>query len=71
MADGPSFPLLLLQAGLNLNIFGALAGALSSKSSKETAEDGSTLETEEKRAGVKGQSFPQIRAVSEWKFSCR
>lgn len=45
------------KAGLNLNVFGALAGAFSSKSSKETAEDGSSLETEEKNARVKGKIF--------------
>ena len=46
---------------MNLNVFGALAGAFSSNSSKETAEDGSSLETEEKHAGVKGRLSLLVR----------
>lgn len=42
------------QAGINLNIFGAIAGAFSGKSQKETAADGSSTEHREDRAKVKG-----------------
>ena len=42
------------QAGLNLNIFGAVAGAFSGKSKKETAADGSSVEQREEQAHVKG-----------------
>ncbi|GAB7363370.1 hypothetical protein MBLNU230_g3650t1 [Neophaeotheca triangularis] len=41
-------------AGINLNIFGAVAGAFSGKSSKETQEDGSEVKHSEKKAGVRG-----------------
>jgi hypothetical protein len=39
------------QAGLNLNLFAALSGAFSGKSkkTKNTAEDGSSVETEDTR----------------------
>lgn len=39
-------------AGLNLNVFGALAGAFSGKNSKKAEEDGSTLEEHEQDASV-------------------
>ena len=44
----------LPQAGINLNIFGAVAGAFSGKSNKETAPDGSSTESREEHADVKG-----------------
>ena len=50
------------KAGLNLNVFGALAGAFSSKNSKKTEEDGSTLEEKEENASVSGE-YPQARRV--------
>ena len=43
------------QAGLNLNIFGAVAGAFSNKSSKKTEEDSSSVETKEDQAKIMGQ----------------
>lgn len=43
------------QAGLNLNVFGALSGAFSSKSKKETAEDGSS--TEERQEQLSGSGM--------------
>lgn len=45
-----------LQAGLNLNIFGALSGVFSGKSKKETAADGSSVEHRDDKAAVKGES---------------
>jgi len=42
------------QAGLNLNLAGAVSGLFASKSDKGTAADGSTTEHREERAGVKG-----------------
>jgi hypothetical protein len=42
------------QAGLNLNIFGALSGAFSSKSRKDTQPDGSSVEHREEQAHLKG-----------------
>lgn len=42
------------KAGLNLNIFGAVAGAFSGKSKKETAADGSSVEHRDDKAAVKG-----------------
>jgi hypothetical protein len=50
--------LTMAQAGLNLNIFGALSGAFSSKSKKQTEADGSSLEYGEENAHVKGESGP-------------
>lgn len=44
-----------LQAGLNLNIFGALSGAFSSKSNKTTETDGSSVENREENASVSGE----------------
>jgi len=42
------------QAGINLNVFGALAGAFSGKSTKETAADGSSVEYREDEGRMKG-----------------
>jgi cytochrome c oxidase assembly protein subunit 15 len=44
------------QAGLNLNIFGAIAGAFSSKSSKQIEDDGSSKEVREENLAAKGMS---------------
>lgn len=43
------------QAGLNLNVFGALSGVFSSKSKKETEADGSTTETREENLAASGR----------------
>ena len=43
-----------LQAGVNLNIFGAVSGMFSGKAKKETAPDGSSTEQREEQAAVKG-----------------
>ncbi|KAK3115314.1 hypothetical protein LTR53_005441, partial [Teratosphaeriaceae sp. CCFEE 6253] len=40
-------------AGLNLNVFGAVAGAFSGKSKKDTAADGSSVEHREEEGRVK------------------
>jgi cytochrome c oxidase assembly protein subunit 15 len=48
-----------LQAGLNLNVFGAIAGAFSSKSSKQTEDDGSTTETRQEKLAGKGIGQPE------------
>lgn len=45
----------LCQAGLNLNVFGAVAGMFSSKSSKSAGADGSTVETREDQSRVQGK----------------
>lgn len=55
-------PLRFFKAGLNLNVFGALAGAFSGKNSKKTEEDGSTLEENEQNASVSGESRPMFMA---------
>lgn len=39
---------------MNLNVFGALSGAFSSKSSKKTEDDGSTVEHREEELRAKG-----------------
>ncbi|KAK1053668.1 hypothetical protein LTR74_016174 [Friedmanniomyces endolithicus] len=44
-------------AGINLNVFGALAGAFSGKSTKETAADGSSVEYREDEGRVKVRSL--------------
>ncbi|EME49164.1 hypothetical protein DOTSEDRAFT_121804 [Dothistroma septosporum NZE10] len=49
-------------AGLNMNVFGAIAGAFSSKNTKKTEEDGSALEEEEKSASVRGAGAGSIDA---------
>ncbi|KAJ9631991.1 hypothetical protein H2203_000392 [Taxawa tesnikishii (nom. ined.)] len=41
-------------AGLNLNIFGALSGAFSGKSKKQTQPDGSSTEHRDETAHVRG-----------------
>lgn len=50
------------QAGLNLNVFGALSGAFSSKSSKTTEEDGSYTEEREQQSHAKGLGAGNMRA---------
>ena len=45
---------MLLQAGLNLNIAGAVSGLFSGKSKKETNADGSSKEEREEKAAVSG-----------------
>lgn len=45
-----------MKAGLNLNIFGAVAGVFSGKSKKETAADGSSVEHRDDKAAMKGWS---------------
>lgn len=50
-----------VQAGLNLNIFGAVAGVFSGKSKKETAADGSSVEHRDDKAAIKGW-FPPADA---------
>ncbi|CZT17291.1 uncharacterized protein RCC_03125 [Ramularia collo-cygni] len=49
-------------AGLNLNVFGAVAGMLSSKSSKSTDEDGSIVETRENQAQAQGAAAGNLNA---------
>ena len=44
----------IIKAGLNLNIFGAVAGVFSGKSKKETAADGSSVEHRDDKAAMKG-----------------
>ncbi|KAK0875980.1 hypothetical protein LTR87_010230 [Friedmanniomyces endolithicus] len=51
------------QAGINLNVFGALAGAFSGKSTKETAADGSSVEYREDEGRVKGAGKGTLQAV--------
>ena len=53
-----------MQAGLNLNVVGALKGAFSSKSKKETEADGSSTEHREEQAKVKGKMKPHILVLS-------
>ena len=48
---------------MNLNVFGALSGAFSGKSSKQTEEDGSSVESQEKSAHVKGAGAGNMRAA--------
>ncbi|KAK0286926.1 hypothetical protein LTR35_004395 [Friedmanniomyces endolithicus] len=50
-------------AGINLNVFGALAGAFSGKSTKETAADGSSVEYREDEGRVKGAGKGNLEAV--------
>lgn len=52
-----------VKAGLNLNIFGAVAGVFSGKSKKETAADGSSVEHRDDKAAVKGW-FSSCRCLS-------
>lgn len=59
------------QAGVNLNVFGALKGAFSSKSTKETAEDGSSVENKQQHAGVQGESGCRRSGPSLVDRSCR
>ncbi|CAK4032340.1 hypothetical protein DOTSEDRAFT_121804 [Lecanosticta acicola] len=49
-------------AGLNLNVFGALSGAFSSKSSKKTEQDGSSVEDREENASVSGAGVGNANA---------
>ncbi|KAI4831937.1 hypothetical protein E4T44_06860 [Aureobasidium sp. EXF-8845] len=41
-------------AGLNLNLFGAISGAFSGKSKKETQADGSQVEHRQDNSAIKG-----------------
>ena len=52
-----------MQAGLNLNVFGAVSGMFSSKSKKDTAADGSSVEHRDERAAVKGAGAGNMSAV--------
>jgi len=52
----------VVKAGLNLNIFGAVAGVFQGKSKKETAADGSSVEHRDDKAAVKGW-FPSCYCV--------
>ena len=40
---------------MNLNIFGAVAGSFSNKSSKKTEDDGSSVERKEDQAKIMGK----------------
>ncbi|KAL1584144.1 hypothetical protein WHR41_07247 [Cladosporium halotolerans] len=50
-------------AGLNLNIFGALSGVFSGKSTKETAADGSSVEHRDDKAAMKGAGKGNLSAA--------
>lgn len=43
------------QAGLNLNVFGALSGVFSGKSNKDVEADGSSTEQKEEQSHLKGK----------------
>ena len=45
------------QAGLNLNLAGAVSGLFSSKSMKTTNPDGSSVEEREENAAAKGKQY--------------
>jgi hypothetical protein len=49
-------PCSLPQAGLNLNVLGAVSGVFSGKSKKEIAKDGSSTEWRDDKAAVDGGS---------------
>ncbi|KAL1306048.1 hypothetical protein AAFC00_004174 [Neodothiora populina] len=51
-------------AGLNLNIFGAISGAFSGKSSKQQENDGSSIEREEKTSHISGVGMGQANAAA-------
>lgn len=51
-----------VQAGVNLNVVGALAGAFSGKSNKETKEDGSSDEHREGKTSVRGAGAANMGA---------
>lgn len=51
---------LLLQAGLNLNLAGAVSGLFSSKSKKTTNADGSSVEEKEEQASGTGESHRSV-----------
>ena len=53
-----------LQAGLNLNVFGALSGAFSSKSKKEMEPDGSSIETREETLAGSGAGAGNLNAAA-------
>ncbi|KAM0707609.1 hypothetical protein Q7P35_004254 [Cladosporium inversicolor] len=55
-------------AGLNLNIFGAVAGVFSGKSKKETAADGSSVEHRDDKAAIKGAGAGNLNAVGAADF---
>ncbi|KAK5166902.1 uncharacterized protein LTR77_007631 [Saxophila tyrrhenica] len=50
------------QAGLNLNVFGALSGAFSSKSTKETEADGSSKEVRQEQVSGSGAGAGNLNA---------
>ncbi|PSK54836.1 hypothetical protein B9Z65_3925 [Elsinoe australis] len=52
-------------AGLNLNIFGAISGVFSSKSRKDTAADGSSVEHREEQGRVKGAGHGNMQAAGQ------
>jgi len=52
----------VFQAGLNLNVVGALSGAFSGKSDKKTEKDGSSVEHKEEQTHVKGAGAGNMNA---------
>ncbi|KAG8628760.1 hypothetical protein KVT40_002625 [Elsinoe batatas] len=58
-------------AGLNLNLFAAVSGMFSSKSSKQTAADGSSIEHREENARVKGAGHGNAQAAGQGDFHDR
>lgn len=51
------------QAGLNLNIFGAISGAFSGKSKKQQQKDGTTTEDREEHAHIRGAGMGNASAA--------
>ncbi|KAM0723529.1 hypothetical protein Q7P37_000516 [Cladosporium fusiforme] len=51
------------KAGLNLNIFGALSGVFSGKSTKTTGKDGNSVEKRDDKAAMKGAGAGNLTAV--------
>ncbi|KAF4550058.1 Hypothetical protein D9617_19g103640 [Elsinoe fawcettii] len=58
-------------AGLNLNIFGAVSGIFSSKSRKDTAKDGSSVEHREENGRIKGAGHGNMQAAGAGDFHDR
>ncbi|PNS14942.1 hypothetical protein CAC42_2171 [Sphaceloma murrayae] len=52
-------------AGLNLNIFAAFSGMFSSKTRKDTAADGSSVEHREEHGRVKGAGHGNMQAAGQ------
>ncbi|KAF1349791.1 hypothetical protein BDV97DRAFT_398596 [Delphinella strobiligena] len=50
-------------AGLNLNVFGALSGAFSGKSSKQQENDGSSVERKENSQHISGVGMGSLNAA--------